>query len=271
MTATEPVGTLLGAVPGDLEALRTGHVALAGLYFDHSAKTPGARFAARQVRYESPPSGADPAWVDLGDLNVFPLQPDRNAATLADQAGRILATGARLLVVGGDYGASPGLLEGLLRAFPGERAGVIRMSRRLDLDRTCHGASGRAVTHRLASLLVGGLDAIAFAGLSGEMPIEEVRIAGPGPRLSAKESTDRIVEALRDWAEGFDRLYLSVDEDCVGDVSGILSSLGGLQVILAHASGHLPDLDLPGRTATRAIVARVHALAGLMTGAGPCR
>ncbi len=269
MTAPVPVRTLLGAPPGNLAALGPGRVALAGLYFDHSAEgRPGARFAARQLRYESPPAGpAPPALVDLGDLNVFPLEPARHAAVLAEQTSRILATGSRLLVVGGDHGGALGLLDGLL-AMPGAgRVGVLRLSARLDLD-PGHAGARRGVNLDLADLLAGGVADIAFVGLAGRVPVEEVARAGAALRLPARMPVAAAAAALRDWARSYDRLFLSLDRDCANPVAAVLAGLEGLSISLAHLSGHVPDLDITGAAATRQVVTRAALLADLLAGDG---
>jgi len=118
--ALRPPASFLGAQTGDLEDLAAGDVALVGLFLDHGDATGfGARFAARQIRYASHPAygmtlvepAATPAGqgrvLDLGDLNVFPLEPARQREALARQFVALLGSGARVVVVGGaqDLGA----------------------------------------------------------------------------------------------------------------------------------------------------------------------
>jgi hypothetical protein len=113
---TRENATFLGAPVGDLEDLAPGDIALAGLFMEHGDPGSfGARFAARQIRYASRPAygmapGQGAPWggragrgrlFDVGDLNVFPLEPERQRAALERQLAALLATGARPVVVGG--------------------------------------------------------------------------------------------------------------------------------------------------------------------------
>jgi hypothetical protein len=107
MTALPPMNaapSFLCAPIGDLDRLAPGIVALAGLFLDHGDATAfGRRFAARQLRYacalERISSRA--SCVDLGDVNVFPLEPARQEAALRRQIAAIAATGAVAVLVGG--------------------------------------------------------------------------------------------------------------------------------------------------------------------------
>lgn len=106
--------SFLGLPTGDLEDLVPGDIALVGLFLDHGDNRGfGARFAARQIRYASRPAfgmGARAPEVtgrprgrllDLGDLNVFPLEPPRQREALLRQFTALLSSGARFVVVGG--------------------------------------------------------------------------------------------------------------------------------------------------------------------------
>jgi hypothetical protein len=107
------VPSFLGAPIADLEDVRSGDLCMVGLFYDHDAPEQfGGRFAARQIRYASyagmggrGSSGADvstgPRAFDLGDLNVFALEPERHRAALVDQIAAILNAGGRPIIVGG--------------------------------------------------------------------------------------------------------------------------------------------------------------------------
>jgi hypothetical protein len=111
--ALRGISSLLGLPIGDLEDLRPGDLALVGLFNDHEDRVGfGARFAARQIRYASRPAYgmAAQAWAtmpgrervfDVGDLNVFPLEPQRQYMALQAQLASMLDVGARVVVVGG--------------------------------------------------------------------------------------------------------------------------------------------------------------------------
>ncbi|MBU6378690.1 MAG: arginase family protein [Gammaproteobacteria bacterium] len=99
---------MLGASVADLEDLRQGDVGMAGLFLDHGdAGRFGKRFAARQLRYASaaagisPPTGPRGRCLDLGDVNVFPLQPAMQEQALRRQLQHVIAAGAMPIVVGG--------------------------------------------------------------------------------------------------------------------------------------------------------------------------
>jgi len=100
--------TFLGAQIADVEDLRPGDAAMVGLFLDHGDRGRfGKRFAARQIRYASaaasvkPPVGPQGSCLDLGDLNVFPLEPVRQEQALKRQLDLIVGAGAIPIVVGG--------------------------------------------------------------------------------------------------------------------------------------------------------------------------
>lgn len=101
----------LGLPVGDLEDLVPDQVAIAGYFCDNLDRpAPGQRYLARQLRYASVPGNAlgnslDRASanaIDLGDVNVFPLEPDKHFSAVISQCEAVLATGARMVLVGGD-------------------------------------------------------------------------------------------------------------------------------------------------------------------------
>ena len=116
-----PVPSFLCAPTGDIEQLRAGDVAMAGLFLDHGDPAGhGKRFAARQVRYACALERirASVRCMDLGDLNVFPLEPARQEEALRRQVAAIAATGAVPVLVGGRRLALP------LGAYAGAAATV---------------------------------------------------------------------------------------------------------------------------------------------------
>ena len=99
----DAIPSFLGMPVGDLEDLVPGQVAMAG-YFCDNLDRPAAeqRYLARQLRYASQ-SGKPPAnAIDLGDVNVFPLEPDKHFSAVVSQCEAVLETGARMVLVGGD-------------------------------------------------------------------------------------------------------------------------------------------------------------------------
>ena len=136
----QSVPSFFGAPIGDIEDLSEEKIAVAGLFCDHfSGGEPGARYAARQLRYASlpllthgpnisPPNNI----IDVGELNVFPTEPLKTLSILKEQSFRINQTGAKLLALGGDYSLIPALVSGHLQARPDRYLKIIRISRNLD-------------------------------------------------------------------------------------------------------------------------------------------
>lgn len=99
----DTIPSFLGASIGDLEDLAPGQVAIAGYFCDNLARpSAGQRYLARQLRYASRPGEAPASAIDLGDVNVFPLEPDKHFSAVASQCAAVLETGARMVLVGGD-------------------------------------------------------------------------------------------------------------------------------------------------------------------------
>ncbi len=115
----DSIPSFLGLPVGDLEDLVPDQVAIAGYFCDNLDRpAPGQRYLARQLRYASQsgnwpgnaPSSAPESTseitptnaIDLGDVNVFPLEPDKHFAAVTSQCEAVLETGARMVLVGGD-------------------------------------------------------------------------------------------------------------------------------------------------------------------------
>ncbi len=101
-TLSHPPG-LLGARLGDLACVEPGDIVMVGYFCDNLRGGPaGARFLARQVRYFSEADAAPGGVHDLGDLNVFPLEPRKHASAIEKQLEMIARAGGVPLMVGGD-------------------------------------------------------------------------------------------------------------------------------------------------------------------------
>jgi arginase family enzyme len=99
----DPIPSFLGVTVGDLEDLVPGQVAIAGYFCDNLDRpAAGQRYLARQLRYASRPENAPANAIDLGDVNVFPLEPDKHFSAVVSQCEAVLQTGARMVLVGGD-------------------------------------------------------------------------------------------------------------------------------------------------------------------------
>lgn len=291
-----PVGSFFNAPVGDLGDLRPGTIAMAGVYCDHySGGTPGGRLAARQLRYASSGSGTSLAaddMIDLGDLNVFPLDPAGNDAILTEQCTRIIATGARLLTLGGDYSVSPALFAGLRAANPSQSIGLIRISRRLDLGDVIEDSPRRdTATTRIAAQIPGGLRNMALLGTAGAQSSESYEWATDAlfvPLPTLIDESDASRSRRRDQLmECCDAYFLSVDADALNtwlsrtalqnrgrgmstdQLLAVLESLQGLPIRAADLTGHLPDLDLPGQVSSASNAAIGYALTEILRAAAP--
>ncbi len=99
----DTIPSFLGLPVGDLEDLVPGQVAIAGYFCDNLDRpAPGQRYLARQLRYASRPGKAPANAIDLGDVNVFPLETEKHFSAVIAQCAAVLETGARLALVGGD-------------------------------------------------------------------------------------------------------------------------------------------------------------------------
>ncbi|WP_171208879.1 MULTISPECIES: hypothetical protein [unclassified Ruegeria] len=99
----DAIPSFLGVPVGDLEDLVPGQVAIAGYFCDNLDRpTPEQRYLARQLRYAYRPGTAPAKAIDLGDVNVFPLEPDKHFPAVISQCEAVLETGARMVLVGGD-------------------------------------------------------------------------------------------------------------------------------------------------------------------------
>ncbi len=99
----DPIPSFLGLPVGDLEDLVPGQVAIAGYFCDNLDRpAAGQRYLARQLRYASQPVMAPTKAIDLGDVNVFPLERDKHVTAVTAQCAAVLKTGARMVLVGGD-------------------------------------------------------------------------------------------------------------------------------------------------------------------------
>ena len=300
-----PASTLFGAPVADVEDLRPGVVAAIGLYCDHFCEGhPGGRFAARQLRYTSTSAAehTPQSVVDLGDFNVFPLEPKKTLDVLSTQAQRIVAAGAKPFAIGGDYSVSPAIVKGIVKGIVDEagadRLAVIRISRRLDLlplaVNHAHEPQRRSATNELSALLGGGLSAVALLGGRGVVTAQEWQCASTVAVIPARELVLAPAQAARTVQRALervaDRFYLSVDVDVLAPRFGsvalpntqgglslaqllrIVEQLNGVPLVGAELTGHVPDLDVPGRAMTSLVARLASQMLEVLVGeTTPCR
>ena len=283
----QSVPSFFGAPIGDIEDLSEKKIAVAGLFCDHfSEGEPGARYAARQLRYASTPLLANGLKIstpsniiDVGELNVFPIEPVKTHSILEEQSYRIQQTGAKLLALGGDYSLIPALVSGQIKARPNCHLKFIRISRNLDaaeISVTQKKPINRSSATRQIAEYCGGAKSIALLGASDLSSIEEYEYLSDGFVRSAHQLsksltglTEQIIDDLPDQEVNF---YLSVDVDVLalpsirsnspylgtglspGQLTLLISELGKLPIIGADVTGFIPDLDLSGIAASVAVI-----------------
>lgn len=290
----QSVPSFFGASIGDIEDLSDGKVAVTGIYCDHfCGGEPGARFAARQLRYASWPALAhEPTLpprdmiIDVGDLNVFPTEPAKTLSILKEQSQRIHQTGAKLLGLGGDYSVTPALVLGQLEAMEDgqdsqeNRLQIIRISRRLDaaaIPDPNKTPLARASATRQLGELCGGANAITLLGVSDVTALEEFEYFSSVPVHSARQLTtepDKLVDEIVTGLPPNATFYLSVDIDVLAwpsictnspylgsgltpeQLITLIEALGKLPIAGADVTGFIPDLDISGSSAS-ATVARI--------------
>ena len=277
------VPSFFGAPIGDIEDLSEGKIAVAGLFCDHfSAGEPGARYAARQLRYASLPvlthrPNIAPAnnIIDVGELNIFPIEPQKTLSILKEQSFRIHQTGAKLLTLGGDYSLIPALVSGQLQARPDRDLKIIRISRNLDAAEIPNPQKkplSRSCATRQLGEHCGGSKSITLLGVSDSNPLEEFEYLADSFVRSAHQLstslsglTEQLLNGLPDKNVSF---YLSVDIDVLAlpsirsnsaytgtgltpkQLTSLILELGKLPIIGADVTGYIPDLDISGSAAS---------------------
>jgi len=279
----QSVPSFFGAPIGDIEDLSEEKIAVAGLFCDHfSGGEPGARYAARQLRYASlpllthgpnisPPNNI----IDVGELNVFPTEPLKTLSILKEQSFRINQTGAKLLALGGDYSLIPALVSGHLQARPDRYLKIIRISRNLDAAEISNPQKkplSRSCATRQLGEYCGGSKSITLLGVSDSSTLEEFEYLADSFVRSAQQLstslnglTEQILDGLPDKNVSF---YLSVDIDVLAlpsirsnspylgtgltpkQLTSLILELGKLPIIGADVTGYIPDLDISGSAAS---------------------
>ena len=99
----DKIPSFLGLPISDLEDLVPNQVAIAGYFCDNLDQTfAGQRYLARQLRYVSRSKTVPVNATDLGDLNVFPLEPEKHFSAVISQCEEVIKLGTYLILVGGD-------------------------------------------------------------------------------------------------------------------------------------------------------------------------
>ncbi len=267
----------------ELNDLSDKTIAVAGVFCDHyGGGTPGSRIMPRQLRYSSYPNekrnGIECTQfevVDIGDLNVFPLEYEKNYHVLKSQSQKIIDTKSKQLIIGGDYSIIPPIFDGILEELKTKNIGFIRISRRLDLAKNKSeknpGVTRYETTSTIIDLLECDKGKINIIGVSGIVSNEEI-VKSEGIKVipSHKIKENKIEELIVDinmWARNFDGLYISVDADVLKplilkttyenlysgldleELKRLLISLKRIKksFIAGDFTGFVPEIDLWGR------------------------
>lgn len=188
------IPTFLGTRIADIEQIGPATIALVGLFLDHGGRAAfGSRFAARQIRYASTdittrlaPETLDRC-VDLGDLNVFPLEPERQEAAFRRQIGAIASTGAVPVLIGGRPLDAPlGTYAGLENTMTLNEAAVptrftTPAALQIDLAKAMSWKAQPGAFGRLAGAISGlpadKIGAVHLAGIAPELDVDGRRIS----------------------------------------------------------------------------------------------
>ena len=261
-----PPATFFGAEVGDLANLRPGKVACCGVFCDHfGASVPGGRFFARQLRYCS----SDP-WtrnelslnaenvIDVGDLNVYPLEQTRLGLVLREQVGQIADTGARPFIASGGYGLTPAIVAGISDAIDSSAQDprpleVIRVSRfhgRDDADPNGPLVVPRSQASRRLIQILGGQERSLHWFTSARAVISGGHLPSAlGPCFLSVDA-DILAPIYGDTGS-----YRGLQGDRPDDVRKMAAFLEGRQIVGIEMTGHLPNFELHGRALTNFIVA----------------
>jgi arginase family enzyme len=244
---TPGILTFLGLPEGDVEHLREGMVAVAGVSYDLScAGRIGARFAPRAYRetsqyYAGALSRSEMveiitgdrmrrsdglSMLDLGDLDVYPLDWPRTEAALREAMGDIARRGALPVILGGDHLITFPLVQGFAdaaRERTGRAVGYIQFSSQLDLGEQdpVWGPVWRGTTvRRIIDAEAVDPRRMAWIGTNGYLRLEDWEFADKhGLAVFTLEDVRRqgivdVVEKAVELAgEGGAAIYASIDFD----------------------------------------------------------
>ena len=287
-----PVPSMLSARAGDLPDIGPGSIALAGVFCDHfGSGAPGGRFSARQVRYAQWPalgasSNSSQDLVDVGDLNVYPLDARKTAESLLRQAHAIRDTGAKCLFVSGDYSNTPPLFSGSMVAVPQGRRGFIRISRSADM---CAPVSSALLQPRSCATqaIAGELPALnpwLLLLTSSSQPEQDMQaLRGCMDHVidltdTGGESGSRFQAAVDSMAEKCDAVFLSVDVDALSSgfvgssrarcyegieldaLSRIIARIAALPLVAGDLTGFVPALGATERQGSAVVSSLLEAM-----------
>ena len=256
-TMISGVMTFMRARQGDVEDLEEGIVAVAGVSYDLSCTSRiGSRFGPRAIRTTSrlrpgatisintgqrmyTPDVDKMRMIDVGDLNVYPVDWDKTEASLRDSMAQITRTGALPIILGGDHYITYPLVQGFGDAVAeaggkSKKVGYIQFSSQLDLGdedpvwgRVWRGATARRIIDTGAAETRN----MVWVGTNGYVRSEQWALAQElGLNIFTLDDIHRdgviaVAERAAELAgDGCDSIYLSVDFDVL---DGGYSSMTG--------------------------------------------
>lgn len=282
---TPGILTFMGLPEGDLEHLKEGMVAVAGVSYDLSCTSRiGSRFGPRTYRDTSQyytnafqiddlvevttgdglKKSQRTNMIDIGDLNVFPLDWPRSEAILRESMCKIASTGAIPVILGGDHFITYPLALGYadaIRERTRRNTGYIQFSSQLDLGdedpvwgRVWRGATARRI---LDSGVISSRNMV-WVGANGYLRQEEWDLAQER-ELSVFTLKDirqqgilEVVERAAEIAgEGCQSIYVSVDFDVLD--GGYVSATGSPRFDGVANTELLRAMDLLRRTKAGAL------------------
>jgi hypothetical protein len=267
-----PQATFFGAEVGDLADIGSDKVACCGIFCDHlGSGEPGGRFFARQLRYCSSDAWTRNALsidadniVDVGDLNVYPLEPVRLGDVLRDQIGQIVRTGARPFIASGGYGLSPAIVAGLSDAIGSRNLDVIRVSRFRDRDDA--DPDGPLVvprsqaSSRIVHVLSGREQSLHWFPSSKAVKLDKGAASDIGQCFLSVDAD------ILNPIYGDTGCYGGLGGDRPDDIKGLADQLRGRQIVGVEMTGHLPSFELHGRAVTNFTVAVCASLVDMLRG-----
>jgi agmatinase len=214
-----------------LDQVESADVAIVGIPFDSGVSyRPGARFGPSHVRESSrllrpynPATNVEPfaqqQVADAGDIPVNPFIIDEAIATIESEASKLLATGAKLMTIGGDHTIALPLLRAL-HAIHGPLA-VVHFDAHLDTWDTYFGVETTHGTPFRRASEEGLIDMTASMHVGIRGPLYSAQDLAEDTRLGFQVVSCRDVE-IHGLAKALDAIrarvgdkptYVSVDID----------------------------------------------------------
>jgi agmatinase len=254
-----------------IDEVAAADVAVVGVPFDSGVSyRPGARFggnaireASRLLRPYNPAQDASPFALaqvaDAGDIAVNPFDINEAVETVEAAADDLLATGTRLMTLGGDHTIALPLLRAIARKHG--PVALVHFDAHLDTWDTYFGAEYTHGTPFRRAVEEGILDtsALSHVGIRGPLygkkDLDDDARMGFGIVTSAdvmRRGVDEVTQQLRERV-GSRPLYVSVDIDVLDPAhapgtgtpeAGGLTSRELLEILRGLASCRLVSADL---------------------------